>query len=267
MKNYIEITKQILGDDIFDVIKKSEIGSGIFKPSANIAIDPSELKIAMQIVPRAVLSYLIANLKPMGIGGNIDLNLPFADAILHIDKIAKDVYSGDLSADGQKITEFSYRSLPGVGLILLSAFELYDIEDLEPKKVESKCDMAEVQKIIDERLSQQISIPKQETTLDFEEGEQKMCKKSKLKEFLEARERKKTEEVELDKSENISCQDCGSTLYKGEDSFKLCVCFGQFHNKNIKIKKNESGKFSFAFPKTFDIDNVELLIDTIKNNK
>jgi len=94
-----------------------------------------------------------------------------------------------------------------------------------------------------------------------------LTKKSKLKEFLESREKKRTEKVHLDKSEKIDCPDCNTDLYKGENHIKLCLCYGEHFNKEIKVKKTEDGRYKFNFPKSFDTDNVEMLLEAIKSNK
>lgn len=315
MNKYVQIAKKILGDDIFDELNKSEIGSGIFKPHAKVTIDPDEIKIAMQIVPRAILSLLIAHLKPLPVGGNTDIKLPFADANLHVNKVSHDVYTGDVTARGSKITEFQYRSLPGIGLILMSTFELYDMADLDKIRQERSEESEKVEKlqqiiderlrltalirnVVDQRISEREAIQElindrlsqyfQEEDKDEDELEEPIHsedddlevledseddimnstnKKSKLKEFLESREKKRQEQVELDKGEKIACKDCGDTLYKGENHFKLCLCYGEHYKKEIKIKKTEDGKYKFKFPRSFDIDNVEMLLEAIKSNK
>lgn len=313
MNKYVQIAKKLLGEDIFEEIKKSE---AIFKPDSKTALDPDEIKVALQIVPRAVLGLLIAHLKPLQVGGNIELQLPFADAKLHVNKISHDVYSGDISGNGRRITEFKYRSLPGIGLILMSTFELYEVADLDKIKNEKNSEIYDVNKlheiiderlrlnalirnVVDQRISEREAIQKlinerlSEHFADVEEEDEdeeflhseddgesveilsnseedimdSTAKKSKLREFLENREKKRQEQVELDKNEKISCPDCKTNLYKGEDSFKLCICFGEHYNKDIKIKKTENGKFKFKFPKSFDTDNVELLLEAIKSNK
>ena len=315
MNKYIQIAKKLLGEDIFEELKKSEIGSGIFKPSTNTALDPEEIKIALQIVPRAVLSYLVANLKPLDEGGNIELALPFAPATLYVTKMSHDVYQGEIAQNGQRKTEFKNRSLPGIGLILMSTFELYDTEDLskirqekenEPKAIKLQEIIDErlklhslIRDVVDQRLSEREAIQKliadriaeqfneEDEFEEIEEAEHEesveiyedepeeseedimdnLSKKSKLKEFLANREKKRTEKVELDKNEQISCPDCKTNLYKGEDHFKLCLCYGEHFNKDIKIKKTEDGKYKFKFPKSFDLDNVEMLLEAIKSNK
>jgi len=318
MTNYVQTAKLLLGEDIFEVLQKSD--TGIFKPSTNTTLDPNEIKIALQIVPRAVLSLLVAHLKPLNIGGNIEIRLPFADALLHVNKISNDVYSGDISGNGQRITEFKYRSLPGIGLILLSTFELYNIADLDQAQQEKTNNQDQIvklqaiidermrlnslirnvvdqriterdaiQQLINERLANHFSCDHEEYEEEDDEesesiysnqneeiavvdgsGENIMDshgKKSKLREFLESREKKKEEKIELGKSEHIICPDCQTNIYKDEKFFKLCVCYGQFYNKEIKIKKTEDGKFKFNFPKSFDIDNIDMLLSAIKSNK
>jgi len=147
MNKHVQIVKSILGEDIFEDLEKIEM----FKPDTNSTLDPAEIKIALQIVPRAVLGFLIANLKPLNVGGNLDLPLPFADAILHVNKISQDVYTGDVVQRGKRITEFKYRSLPGVGLILMSTFELYNVSDLDKLKDQEpeESSIDKLQKIID----------------------------------------------------------------------------------------------------------------------
>lgn len=324
---YVKIAKDILGDDIFDVIKKSEISSGIFKQSTKTAVDPEEIKIALQIVPRAILSFLISHLKPLEIGGILDVELPFCEGQLHVNKLTHDVYGGYIVCKGKKEAEFKYRSLPSIGLIILSTFELYDMADIgnighevkesEEDKYKKLQDLIDerlklkclIQSVVDQRISEREAIKQliadklaeQVEALQEEESEEEQeeegdvegeplesedelnieikdesgetmeelskNKKSKLKQFLEGREKKRQEKIELDKNDEIGCPDCGTDLYKGENYFKLCVCYGDFHNKEIKFKKSKDGKIKFKFPKSFDIDNVEMLLDAIKGNK
>lgn len=315
MDKYVQIVKDILGEDIFQEFKKSEIGSGIFKLDSKTALDPSEIKIALQIVPRAILGFLVANLKPLDKGSVVDLHLPFAAAILHVQKISNDVYTGDVVSEGKRLVEFKYRSLPGVGLILMSTFELYDMADLDKIKHEKDDNgqIGKLQGIIDERLRlnalvrgvvdqriserdaiQQLINERLSEQFQYEDDEEEFIeeplrleeeghlevlddsgedimdsssKKSKLRDFLDNRENKRKEDIELGKGEEINCPDCGTNLYKGEKHFKLCICYGENYNKEIKIKKTEGGKFNFKFPKSFDIDNVEMLLEAIKSNK
>ena len=283
----INLVKSILGDDIFEELEKSEI----HKLNTNTSLDPEEIKLALQIVPRYILSYLFAHLKHRATGDIIDLELPFADAQLHVNKQGPDNYRGEIYQDGKKVLEFLHRSLPSIGLLLLSTFELYDMalldevkEDGEASEKEEKlqdviderlslnrliCDVVDkrisereaIDKLIKDKLHEHIFTVSQ---IKEEEPMEQESKKNKLKSFLESREKRRVEHVELDKSE-IHCPDCTTTLYKGEDNIKLCICYGQYHNKHIKFEKTENGKVELKFPKSFDIDDVEMLLDALKN--
>lgn len=281
----VNAIKSILGKDIFDVLEKTEL----YKPQTKTTLDPSEIRIAMEIVPRTILTYLITNLKPLKSGEIKELDLPFANGKINVNKLSNDVYNGEIYSEGKVVYEFKYRSLPSIGLIILSTFELYDIIDNEiapsiEKQNEVDSKICEIQKIIDERLQlhslirnvvdqkiserealQQMLLAKLKHSFEEQEGVPVADKKLKLKEFLENRQKKV--EDKLDKSENLKCSDCNTTIYKsGENHIKCCICYGEFHNKNIKIEKNEN-TVRFKFPKGFDQENIEMLLDSLKKIK
>lgn len=279
--------KSILGEDIFDTLQKYEI----YKPNTKSVVDPEEIKVALQIVPRTILSYLFSHLKSLGIGEQTTLELPFAEnASMLINKQGFDNYKGEINQNGQRISEFQHRPLPSIGLILLSTFELYDLslldeikEDKEKsEKVERLQDVIDerlmlrnlVQDVVDRRMNERDAINKlineklnshvhMVNIVAEEESPMEDNKKSKLKQFLENRESKRQETVELESSE-IKCPDCGTAIHKTEGNIKLCVCYGEHMNKSIKYTKTVDGKVKFKFPKSFSIDNIEMLLDAIK---
>lgn len=292
-KDVLVITS-ILGDDIFEALKKSEISGGLYKPDTNTALDPSEIKIALEIVPRTILSFLMAHLKHKMVGEVCKVDLPFAPgAILECHKLGPDNYSGEIIKEGKKHATFKHRSLPGIGLIILTTFELYDLSQIDERKASEDNSKVEklqeiidgrlelhrlIKDVVDKRISERAAIDMlirerlnnhilsaQGSDKESEEEEVPMDKKSKLKEFLESREKKRQEPVEMDKSE-IHCPDCGSTLFKNESDkkIKLCICYGENMNKEIKFTKAEGGKVKLKFPKTFDIENIEMLLDALK---
>lgn len=294
-KKDILVVKKILGEDIFQILEKSEIGGGLYKPDTKTALDPEEIKIALEIVPRTILSYLMSKLKDKQVGEVCKCELPFAEgATLECNKLGPDNYSGQIIQGGKVCAVFKHRSLPGIGLVILTTFELYDMANLDKEKAsESEEKVEKLQRIIDQRLEllnfvqgvvdkritekQAIDamvrarlndhIEQRQRPEENQEKEDMMDKKGKLKQFLEAREKKRQEPVELEKGE-IKCPDCESTLYKKEDtSIKLCICYGEFHNKNIKLQKSSNGKIRLKFPKSFNTDNVEMLLQGIKENK
>jgi hypothetical protein len=145
-----------LGGDFFESLAKVEL----WKPGTKSTIDHEELRTALQIVPRTVIALLIRELAPMKIGETKEIKLPVAEnALLRTTKHERDVYSGEIEEDNEKVVEFKLRALPGVGLVIMSAFELYDMDNLinsdAPAPKENLASDAEykIQHMIDERLS------------------------------------------------------------------------------------------------------------------
>lgn len=294
-KKDIHFLKSILGEDILDALKKSEVSGGLVKLNTTTVLDPNEIKIALEIVPRTVISFLMSKLKDKKEGENCEVDLEFANAKLFCNKYGPDNYSGSIVKEGKKLAEFKHRSLPGVGLIILTTFELYDIDKINAKQnsVDNSDSSEKIQRIIDERLylhrliedvvdrriTQKSAIEKliqqklnshieqsnSKQEIEVKESPEVENKKSKLKQFLEKREEKRKTPLEITKTE-VKCPDCKSTLYKSEKEKKinLCVCFGEHRGSSIFFKKSENGKVKLNFPKNFDIENVEMLLDIIK---
>lgn len=287
--------KSVLGEDVLDKLQKFEI----VKPNSQTVVDPEEIRVALHIVPRTVLSYLFQHLKPLSTGDVLQLDLPWhPNSTLLLNKHGEDNYKGEVVKDGKVACRFQNRSLPSVGLILLTTFELYDLEMLKDIKNEDSNDKVEkLQNIIDERLlthkliedivDRKISqreavsqlvreklnsyfkelqeLPKTEESLPNKEEEMENKKKTKLRAFLESIEKKRQEPISLDKSEDINCPDCGTIIYKNNTKcIKTCICFGDHAYKDIKIQKSDNGKVKIKFPKSFCIENVEMLLDALK---
>lgn len=123
--------KKTLGEDFFESLSKVEL----WKPGTKSTLDHEEIRTALQIVPRTVISLLIRELSPMNIGETKEIVLEVGsssalDAKMRVTKHERDVYSGEIEQDNKKIAEFKFRSIPGVGLVIMTAFELYDMENL-----------------------------------------------------------------------------------------------------------------------------------------
>jgi hypothetical protein len=344
--------KKYLGENFEKDLVKSEVGA-IVKPDANIPVLPQEMYIALQIIPRTVLSLLVQHLKPLKAGESKDIPWHLEDGRthnLHINKISSDLYSGQITGEGKVLAKFGYRSLPAVGLVIMSTYELYDKETNKQDLQNPQINYDKVQQIIDERIRTQclvedvvnrklserdalhqlimqkiqdyfrsseavkqsiltqddheekaqkaqlfaseeeseeseeepeeneeneeesedddISIGKEVMKEIKEKSEEKdsKSKKSKLKEFLDKKVKKTEGSVKIVQKQ-ISCPDCSTVLYKGEDKFNLCLCYGEHYGKDIKIKKNKDNSYSFKFPKSFEMENIEMLLDTIKSSK
>jgi len=303
-ENGKKVIETILGNDFLEHLEKSEVTGGLVKLNTLTALPPEEIKIALQIVPRTILSFLFANLRPKKENESCDLPLPFSpNSFLHVDKKGPDNYSGYIVDEGKKKIEFKHRSLPGIGLMLLTTFELYDLsllDEVKNKQPEAKEQKLQdiiderlqlhslIQSVVDNKISQREAINKliterlqshimslntepqehEEAEDDFqeEEYEEIVDKKSKLRQFIEDRNKTSLSQEDVEKSE-INCPDCTAALYKKADNkISLCICYGDFYKKEIDIKKSQkTGEYRLKFPKSFDSENIEMLLEAIKN--
>lgn len=289
-----DLIKSMLGKDFFEVLEKSDV----YKMKNRNATSIGEVSTGLKIVPRTVMSFLIQSLSHLQIDENRNLELPFAiDCYMQVTKKDQDTFQGYIYSKGKKITEFKNRSIPGIGLVLMTMFELYDIEDLKEsrKKEEETFNVSKLQQVIDDRLmlhsliskvvdqklahrdaveilvkekiAQALAAAKAEEAKKVEvdeEEEQEEKKSEKLKNFLMKQKQKEVQrEVHIEKRESINCPDCGSGLYEGGKNLKLCICYGEDWNKNIKIQKSEYN-MKMKFPKSIDKENIEMLLNTLK---
>lgn len=154
MKNRPDkLVKSMLGEDFFEILEKSY---DVYKPASRTVTGIDEMAVGLKIVPRAIMSFLITNLSDLQKEGNKEIILPFApDSKMHVNKVDNDSYSGYIYSQGKKINEFQYRSIPGVGLVLMTTFELYQMEELKEvkEKEEESFHVSKLQDLIDERLA------------------------------------------------------------------------------------------------------------------
>lgn len=144
--------KKTLGEDFMESLTKGDL----WKPATRSVTDLEDIHLGLKIVPRTIMSFLIRELTPMKDGEHKDIDLPLeGNCRLRIDKHGPDVFSGDLEKENKKITEFKFRSIPGVGLVVMSNFELYDNKKLteETNYKPTEDILNKVQKMIDDRLA------------------------------------------------------------------------------------------------------------------
>lgn len=151
MKCHGESLHRILDNEFLQTLAKS---ADLYKIGTNSVLDPEEIRIGLKVVPRAVMSLLISELTPMELNSHRDIQLPFGkEAYIRVNKNAADDYTGSVYSDNKLVYDFKNRSIPGLGIILLSTFELYDLEELQQKSVAPSDDVeSKVQKLIDERM-------------------------------------------------------------------------------------------------------------------
>src|SRR5262249_2131137 len=141
-------------DDFLESLSKAEL----WKPGTRTTVDPEEIATALQIVPRTLMAMLIRELAPMQIGETKDITIPVpgAAAEITIVKHERCVYSGTIKQYNKVFVDFKYRSLPGLGLVIMSAFDLYDVEQLTKEPAPAPAPHSDiedrVQRLIDDRL-------------------------------------------------------------------------------------------------------------------
>jgi hypothetical protein len=83
-----------------------------------------------------------------------EIKLPVAsDSIMRVTKHGPDVYSGEIIDNNKKLTEFRLRPIPGIGLVIMSAYQLYSVDDLDKESTTSSDQEKQINRIIDERLN------------------------------------------------------------------------------------------------------------------
>lgn len=283
--------KKALGEDIFESLSKAEL----WKPGTRTVVDPDEIATALHIVPRTVMAMLIRDLTPMAVGDHKDIQLPFGiNSKLKVDKHERDVYSGHIEEDNKIAVDFKYRSLPGIGLVIMSAFELYNVEELVSQSgQEAQPDIeAKIQRIIEERLHlhdliaqvvdkklvqkeavQQLILAKlteavhSPAPLEIAKKESPLEAKKKgspLKSFLETKKNKKEFPIEMSKGESVHCPACNKNIFDGV-IFSGCICLGDDRDRKVFIKKTEEG-IKVRFGKGWDPENIEMLVEILRRS-
>jgi|ERR1035437_6481769 hypothetical protein len=153
--------KKTLGEDFLQSLEKFEL----WKQGTRSVIDHEEIKTALKIVPRTLMAYLIRNLTPMNIGDHKDIPLQVANRpegvgpdLLKVDKHERDVYSGEIISDNKKIAEFKFRSAPGVGLVVMTAFELYEVDDLDKQPESPRAGMEDMQRMVSAMIEERLAL-------------------------------------------------------------------------------------------------------------
>lgn len=292
--------KKTLGEEGFETLFKSDL----YKKKTATALDIKEISTALQVVPRTILSFLNRELKELPEGGHKEVKIPVEpEAFLSVTKYANDVYSGEIRQKGEIVATYKYRSLPGVGLVIMSTFELYDVTDLShmgsdhnkedlTSKVQDIIDdrmkmTGIISSIVDRKLSEREAMDqliRSRLTQMFRESSESVSKEEikkvpdssskpkkplKLREFLDKKNKIEKKEsshlVTLEKNDSVNCPDCGNKIFD-QSGFSGCVCYGQDMDKKIFIKKSEEG-FKLSFSKDWDKENIEMLLHVIRERK
>lgn len=260
----------------FDKKRKGSLEkSELYKPTSNTAVDLQEIKTGSSIVPKFLIAFLVRELSPLKVGDTktIDLNFLREGATLHLIKRGEDVYDGEIIEKGRIVAKIEKRTIPGIGLHLLSSFELYDVQSQQQPAP------AQPVNVITHTPTIQPPQPVQPIVVNVniqneQKGDEQKEKPSEnsaksLKEFLEKRNLNKHYKVvgpiDLKKSGNVDvmCDVCGKNIFSVYSGYNGCVCMGENMRSPIKLTKSEDGKVYLYFPKQWKEDNVKLFIQML----
>lgn len=297
----IQFLRKALGSEGFEELNKIEL----YKKTTNTVLDSEEIRTALQIVPRTILSLLQKELGEMKENDAKKVKIPVEpEATLQVTKFANDVYTGEITQSGKVVSSFRYRSLPGVGLVIMSAFELYDVKDLDHMgKTNLNLDLERVQSVIDDRLrlhdlvnkvvdqklserraieemvkmrlskmllesrrEQKFLNKKEEDTL-IQVPEKMEKKPLKLKEFLEKKKEKKASSnpsYEIKIEKNENVT-CPDCGKKIFDESGFSGCVCFGPDRNKKIHiRKHEEGVALSFSKTWDKENIEMLLEVLR---
>lgn len=117
------LLKSIIGEEVFESLSKA-----LSKLSTGSIVDIGELYHSLNIAPKAVVAFLVRELKDMKAAKQV--KLPWADgAVMLVNKLGNDVYNGHIAQNGSIRHEFNLTSLPALAAHLTSHFELYDKQE------------------------------------------------------------------------------------------------------------------------------------------
>lgn len=126
------LLKNIVGVDGYEALEKA-----IYRSATQSVADPLELYLPLLVVPRAILSWLVQNIRPLKVGEHKEFKYPGKDDItINVEKQSTDVYRGEMVQRGRIIHNFDKQSLPSIGGHLMTVFEDYDglaAKDKEPE--------------------------------------------------------------------------------------------------------------------------------------
>ena len=152
-KNAEAFLLKTLGGDFLESLGNSLSKSEVYKQGTRTITDTDDLFQGLQIVPRALLSLLVRELSPMQIDDIKEIHIPgMEDTFVRVSKLERDSYSGQVFQRNVKINDFMHRSLPGLGLVLMTVLELYDFDDIEKVPSVSQDQEDKINKIVDDRV-------------------------------------------------------------------------------------------------------------------
>ena len=113
--------KSMVGDTGYETLQKA-----IYKKDSDATLGPLDIYLPLLVVPRAILSWLVQNIKPMAQNENTKLEFPgIPGVMIDITKTGRDSYRATFIEKGKVVHEFEKQTLPNIGGQLLTFGELY----------------------------------------------------------------------------------------------------------------------------------------------
>lgn len=122
-KNRAEpLLRGLLGEIGLEALNKAIVREG-----PDVVADPQDLYLSLLVVPRSILAWLMSSIRPMEPGDSKEFTVPGTDgAVMLVNKMASDVYKGNIVQGGKEIHKFHGVGLPALAGHLMTVFELYD---------------------------------------------------------------------------------------------------------------------------------------------
>jgi hypothetical protein len=150
-----DLLKTIMGEKVLESLNKA-----LVKLNTKSVVDLEELHSAIKTAPKAIMAFLMRELKDMEKDHTKEIKIPWAEnSMMTITKLDSDVYKGIIVKDSKIIHEFDLTAIPQLAAHIMSVFEIYDEDDhqeeesSEESSEDSKQDIREHLKALDGKIN------------------------------------------------------------------------------------------------------------------
>ena len=127
------------------------LSKAIHREGFTVNFDQVEQYLAMLAVPHTILAWVNSVCRQLADGGNKEFDIPGHASKLLLNKIANDIYSGQIVEDGKVLHRFSNLTIPQLAGNIMTALEMY--EDLDAKVSGHKAVMDAIAPLIEKLVA------------------------------------------------------------------------------------------------------------------
>ena len=127
------------------------LSKAIHREGFTVNFDQVEQYLAMLAVPHTILAWVNSVCRQLADGGNREFDIPGHGSKLLLNKIANDIYSGQIVEDGKVLHRFSNLTIPQLAGNIMTALEMY--EDLDAKVSGHKAVMEVIAPLIEKLVA------------------------------------------------------------------------------------------------------------------